>query len=303
LLLDLRTIGWGPASRPTNRRTELFADWIEAQTLVAGVGNSVSKHEIVDRLEGTSLVADSDDGWVLVEDAFSVCRNREDQIGTGYPFSVSGNTIKFFDASKIAYVFCLLISLPEQLRSLRTTYPVEFRDIFEQLVAEALRFSMPRWDIYPTGWSSIAGKAGKGAIVGKIGEWILAKHCDPSVFPNANDAQVDIAAVRPFGDTRSAFPVMLGQCATGVTDWKSKACRPNLDRWQKAVQFSNHPTKLFAVPFALDDESFWEATVECSGLVLDRIRICADLPNLPQPLTEITSEWLERATVALPMAA
>jgi hypothetical protein len=162
---------------------------------------------------------------------------------------------------------------------------------------------LPEWNVYTTGWSAIAKEEGKGAIVGKVGGWTAAKQFDTSVFPNANDAQVDIAAVRHFGDARSAFPVMLGQCATGVTDWKSKACRPNLDRWHKAVQFSSHPTKLFAVPFSLDDHSFWEATVECSGLVLDRTRICMALPSVSEPLGLAIGDWLGKATQTLPLAA
>ena len=131
----------------------------------------------------------------------------------------------------------------------------------------------------------------------------MAKKWDETVFPNANDAQVDIAAVRPFRDRRSAFPVILGQCATGVTDWKSKASRPNLDRWSKAVQFTSTPTKLFAVPFALDDHNFWEATVECSGLVLDRTRLCMHLATGSVELSELVAGWLNEARQALPIAA
>ena len=157
-----------------------------------------------------------------------------------------------------------------------------------------MKATLPGWDIHTTGWSSIAEDVGKGAIVDMVGQWVLAKTWDPSVFPNANDAQVDIAAVRQFGDTRSAFPVILGQCATGVTDWKSKASRPNLDRWHLAVQFSSKPTRLFAVPFSLDDHSFWEATVECRGLVLDRTRLCMKLPKVSDELEARDSRlaWL-----------
>jgi hypothetical protein len=303
LQLDLKTVGWGPAARPTNRRTELVADWIEAQALISGQGSAVSKHEIVDRLEGTALVADSDDGWALVEDAFWACRSRRKQISEAYPFGIAGDSIELVDAERLAYLFCLLVSLPEQLQSLRTRYPTDFRDIFEQLVVEALKLSLPGWQIYSTGWSAIAADEGKGAIVGRVGEWTLAKQWDATVFPNANDAQVDIAAVRPFGDARSAFPVLLGQCATGVTDWKTKASRPNLDRWNMAVQFTSKPTKLFAVPFSLDDHSFWEATSECRGLVLDRARICMALPRLSAPLSTSIEDWLGRARQALPLAA
>lgn len=303
MLLDLKTTGWGPAARPTNRRTELFADWIEAQAFINGLNNALSKHELVDRLEGTSLVKDSDEAWALVDDAFAACRLRRRQIRESYPFMLAGTSIEFENIDRLGYLFCLLVSLPEQLQVLRQSYPTDFRDIFEMLVCEAMTATMPGWQIHPTGWSAIAEEHGKGAIVGKVVEWTLSKQSDQSVFPNANDAQVDIAAVRPFGDARSAFPVLLGQCATGVTDWKSKASRPNLDRWNKAVQFSSLPTKLFAVPFALDEASFWEATVECSGVVLDRTRICMSLPTVSAGLAVTISDWMAKAKQALPLAA
>jgi hypothetical protein len=228
---------------------------------------------------------------------------RRKQIGNGYPFSIAGSAIEWEDHGRLPYLFCLLVSLPEQLKSLRTSYPTDFRDIFEALVIEAMQAALPGWTIHPTGWSTIAEADGKGAVVGKVATWTLAKQWDQSVFPNANDAQVDIAAVRPFGDNRSAFPVILGQCATGVTDWKSKASRPNLDRWIKAVQFPSSPSKLFAVPFSLDNHNFWEATVECSGLVLDRTRLCMHLSDGSVALRTAINAWLEKAREKLPEAA
>jgi hypothetical protein len=227
---------------------------------------------------------------------------RRKQMGASYPLALAGDRIEVSDETKIAYLFCLFASLPEQLKTLRTDYPTNFRDIFEAVVAESLRRSMPHWDVYETGWSTAADE-GKGASVKNVVGWVRAKHSDETVFPNANDAQVDIALVRCFADDRSAFPVMLGQCATGATDWKSKASRPNLDRWSAAVQFSSHPVKIFAVPFALDDANFWEATVECRGLVLDRSRICAPLDSLPDALQARTAAWLAAIRNVLPIAA
>jgi hypothetical protein len=298
--LDLKIVGWGPAANPTPRRTELFADWIEAQAFLSGLHAGISKPDLVDRLEGTSLIKDNDDAWALVDDAFSTCRSRRRLIGQGYPFAVAGQSIEWSDDSKLPYLFCLLASLPEQLKELRTSYPTTFRDIFEQVVVEALSASLPGWNVHPTGWSSIVGK---GPIVAKVGGWCLARKWDETVFPNAKDGQVDIAAVRVFGDSRSAFPVILGQCATGTTDWKTKAARPNLDRWNKAVQFSSTPTKLFAVPFSLDDHNFWEATVECAGLVLDRPRICMHLPEGSADVIGKIQTWLNLAKATLPLAA
>lgn len=298
--LDLKITGWGPFWKPTVRRLELFADWIEAQAFLQGF--HLSQPDLVDRLENTALVKDNDDAWLLVGDAFATCRTRRKQMGASYPFNVAGDHIEWTDDSRTAYLFCLFASLPEQLKGLRQTYPTNFRDIFEELVAESLRRSMPHWSVHETGWST-AADGGKNAIVQSVAGWVRAKHYDLTVFPNANDAQVDIAVVRAFADERSAFPVILGQCATGVTDWKQKASRPNLDRWTAAVQFSSKPLKMFAVPFALDDGNFWEATVECKGLVLDRIRICTPLDELPAVLEAKVAGWLDSIKPILPLAA
>ncbi len=298
--LELPGAGYGPASYPTRRRIELFADWIEAQALL--LEEPLSQPTLVDRLEGTALVRDSDDAWALIGDAFSACRFRRRHMDNAYPFSIAGNMIELETKDRLTYLFCLLASLPEQFTPLRRSYPTEFRDHFEAVVAAALRIIMPDWDVYETGWSKIAADGKKG-IVQKVADWSKGKFQDETVFPSANDAQVDVAVVKRFRDGRSALPVLLGQCATGVTDWKGKAARPNIDRWCKAVQFSSTPIRLFAVPFALDDESFREASVESNGLILDRIRICGVLADVEHDLKVKLTAWLDQAAPMIPIAA
>jgi hypothetical protein len=298
--LELPQTGYGPASYPTRRRIELFADWIEAQALISE--EPLSQPSLVDLLDGTALVTDSDDAWALIGDAFSACRFRRRHLGEAYPFAIAGSVIELESKDRKAYIFCLLASLPEQFTPLRKAYPNDFRDYFEEVVAEALRVIMPGWDVYETGWSKIA-EAGKRGIVQRVAEWSRGKFIDESVFPSANDAQVDVAVIKRFRDGRSAVPVLLGQCATGVTDWKGKAARPNIQRWCKAVQFSSTPVRLFAVPFALDDESFREASVESDGLILDRVRICEALPTVGDVLGAKLTAWLDEATPIIPLAA
>jgi len=300
MLLELPSAGYGPAHNPTRRRIELFADWIEAEALLSG--EPLTKPGLVDRLEGTSLVTDSDDAWALLSDAFNVCRSRRRVIREAYPFSIAGQSIELEDVSRKAYLFCLLASLPEQYVPLRKLYPTDFRDLFEEVVAASLRLILPGWDVYETGWSKIASE-GKAGIVQRVADWAKGKFHDPLVFPAANDAQVDVAVVKRFSDGRSALPVLLGQCATGVTDWKDKTARPNIERWCKAVQFSSTPVRLFAVPFALDLASFREASVESNGLVLDRVRVCETLAVLPSELEAKLAEWLDRASPLIPLAA
>jgi hypothetical protein len=299
--LELPSEGYGSPANPTRRRIELFADWLEAQ--VYALSSALSQPEIVDRLEGTGLVASSDDAWNLVGETFTVCRLRRSTLGVGYPFAIAGKSIELVDDTRAGYVFCLLSSLPEQFKPLRTAYPQDFRDTFETLVAAALRRIMPNWRVLQTGWAQSADPT-KGAVVRSVAELCRGRFVDPLVFPHANDAQVDVALARDFEDGRSAFPVLLGQCATGVTDWKSKMARPNLDRWRKAIIFSSQPLKLFAVPFALDDESFKEASDESDGIVLDRIRICAvQAEDGDAALRHALQAWIAAATQLLPAVA
>lgn len=297
--LELANTGYGSPARPTGRRVELFADWIEAH-VVAREG-PVAKPELVDLLDNAGMVLDNDDGWQLVNDAFARCRSRMRNMGQSYPFVVAGSEIDEAHEA-LPYRFCLLASLPEQLQVLRSTYPTAFRDLFEEVTAEALKRLFPSWEVVQTGWSTIAAE-GRGSVIQMIADRVRARTHDPRVFPHANDAQVDIAAFRPFRDSRAGYPVLLGQCATGVNDWRDKAIRPNLDRWIKAVQFSATPQRLFAVPFSLDDETFYEASFECSGLLLDRNRICENMPSLPADLHARVSDWLTKAQRALPLAA
>ena len=63
------------------------------------------------------------------------------------------------------------------------------------------------WDVYETGWSKISAESKLG-IVRRIAEWSRGKFVDQTVFPSANDAQVDVAVVKQFRDGRSAIPVL-----------------------------------------------------------------------------------------------
>jgi hypothetical protein len=294
--LELPSAGYGSARRPTARRNELFSDWIEAQAFL--LESAVSKPWLVERLDGSKLVKNEADAWTLVSDCFALCRQRRKSIGAPYPFSIAGDALEYSGEGS-AYTFCLLASLPEQFVELREGYPATFRDIFEAVVAESLRSSFPRWDVLETGWAKIAEEGRKQAIR-SIADFARGKFLDETVFKQPKDAQVDVALRRAFSDERPSFPVIMGQCATGVTDWKDKAIRPNLDRWQKAVQFSATPTKLFAVPFAFDHETFWFAATESSGLVLERTRITAALGAIPAQLAGQISAWLEQAKPLIP---
>lgn len=297
--LELANNGYGSPSRPTSRRVELLADWIEAQTLL--INAPLSQSWMVDVLDDAGLVRNEDEGWQLVDDAYGRCRSRMRQLRAAYPFSIAGGEIEIASEAT-AYRFCLMASLPEQITSLRTSFSSAFRDLFEEVTAESVRRSLPDWEVIHTGWTKIAA-GGHGNVVRLVADSAKARTHDVSVFPHANDAQVDIAAFWPFIDGRAGFPILLGQCATGATDWQDKAARPNLDRWIKAVQFSAKPHRFFAIPFSLDDETFNTTSFECDGLVLERNRICRPLESLPSELDAKIKEWLESAVRVLPLAA
>jgi len=84
LPLELTGTGYGPYWRPTVRRVELFSDWLEAQVL--RLGTRLAKAEVVEVLEGTGFVKDSDDAWALIPDAFAVLLGRRGALQDAYPF-------------------------------------------------------------------------------------------------------------------------------------------------------------------------------------------------------------------------
>ena len=131
--LELSGAGYGPAHFPTRRGIELFSDWIEAQALISE--ESLSKPNLVDRLEDTSLVKDSDDAWALISDAFNACQFRRQHLDDAYPFYIANDVIELQSKKRKAYIFCLIASLPEQFTPLRKAYPKEFRDLIEEVVA------------------------------------------------------------------------------------------------------------------------------------------------------------------------
>ena len=96
---------------------------------------SLSKPNLVDRLEDTSLVKDSDDAWALISDAFNACQFRRQHLDDAYPFYIANDVIELQSKKRMAYIFCLIASLPEQFTPLRKAYPKEFRDLFEEVVA------------------------------------------------------------------------------------------------------------------------------------------------------------------------
>jgi hypothetical protein len=69
------------------------------------------------------------------------------------------------------------------------------------------------------------------------------------------------------------------------------------------VQFTAIPTKLFAVPFALDDETFRMAASESAGVILDRIRICSLLAAIPPGLAASLNAWIAKTKQMIPLAA
>ena len=114
-------------------------------------------------------------------------------------------------------------------------------------------------------------------MVNRIADWLgedAGDDINAWAGSQGKDMGLDLLCYRPFPDNRSGFPVYLIQCASGQ-DWTKKVYQPNIELWQKLINFVVRPQNAFAIPFALGDDDFRKQCVLIQGLFLDRCRLLA----------------------------
>ena len=113
------------------------------------------------------------------------------------------------------------------------------------------------------------------------------------------DGGVDVVVWRHFRDARSGFPILLAQCTIQI-EWRPKTRDVSLTLWSDWIRFVATPQKALVIPFAVpDNKSWWEARNRAAGVIVDRLRLCELLDELPRRrlrtlLHGDTSNWLRR---------
>jgi hypothetical protein len=280
---------------PIDLTPTTVADWLEACLLLEERDDRLADAEVEDALKEAgvdecdahlaNLRAEVKRRGMLLADRYPIKRD-----GTGF-----ARQAEWKDC--LPYSFLLLISLNQLYRQLTfaggsATVPAE---LFEYLTSSALkqyvggdtiRIGAPRRPPVPTQFPD--------AVRHVANE--LAETCgygDLEIQQSGDDG-VDIVVWKRFVDGRSSQLVVLAQCAIG-TDWKEK--RSDLDQkvWSRHIRWATGPLTAFAVPFHHESGGSWEETAVRGGIILDRGRIVAHLPDPALSAGELTKvrKWCE----------
>lgn len=275
-MIELPTKGIALSVNKHNCDLNVICDWIEACVMLGG--DELSQADIVDILMEEELYQEQHFASQFIGNVWYELDRRSKLCSTSYCIEVDQQWVKTITNwdQKPAHLFCLLLSLARKYDWWRKQFGNDYTiqgELFEKLAHEALVAIAPGWETHLTGWSrsnpagffktaeDIAEIIGNGIV--NTGLW------DPN---SAGDMGLDLFLYRPFPDNRKGFPYMLIQCASGA-DWKHKRQTPNLDVWRNLINPPTPPMRGFAVPFCLSETEFWQSSVACSGLLIDRCRL------------------------------
>ena len=290
-----------------NVKLDVFCDWLEANVLFED--HELSFTDVIDALIDAHIYDESDMASQIVSSAWTELRRRQSWIRRGSPFSISSSRIERVRSWRqvAAHTFCLLLSLAEWYRDWAHQFGSDYTEqgeLFEELMKESLTKQFNDWQIKLTGWSRTRTQrlrqivdevaSSLGETTGNILRWTRE---------NANDAELDLLAYRPFTDGRVGIPVYLMQCASG-RNWRDKLHTPRLETWKRIVEFTAEPKKAFATPFALLDDEFIQSCSLVNGMLMDRYRILAASNHkvkwLSSELKEKLISWSGPRIVQLP---
>lgn len=255
----------------------VLADWVEA-TLAFDDCDQLSSAEAVSELLAQYIYEDDDFCAEGVANVWAELVRRATWMGSACPFTVDRKVASGSQAwaDVPAASFCLFLSLSrvyhEWSLDLGPDY-TEQGELFERLSSEAAAALLPEWKALKTGWSRSGAKKLRD-VVPEVADHLglTSNPISPWADENANEAGLDLVVHRAFADHRSAEPIYLIQCASGL-DWKGKRQSPDPRVWMRLVTFINSPCRGLTVPFALTDKVFAATGNIVDGLVLDRCRL------------------------------
>jgi hypothetical protein len=263
-----------------------LADWLEVGALLSEDLNG-SRGDLESALGRASVLdpggAEAVDGKVL--DVFSELESRAAAAGSGYPFSVEGPVLQATSNWKncSSYIFCLLLSYFRWKRSSGSPYyPAR---LFEALCAQAarqwvggqaVRFGSPRAsEELPKGFAKALDRVCNELIQEGGGKGSHGLHW-------SKDCGLDVVAWRDWPDALSGKLILFGACASGH-DWQDKTNDLILTSFF-ALQMNEPPEspviRAFFVPHRIPRWRWRQTTVE-AGIIFDRCRIAALVPQLP----------------------
>jgi hypothetical protein len=298
MMFRMPTRGFSESINKHNCDLEPFADWVEGSVLF--LGEPVTRSDLVDRLVENSIYRDQSFAHQWVDTVFGELRRRFCLLSGATPVAVEGTRIVSTRPWKDrpAYAFCVALAIQvhyrkEVLGAIGRDCHIQGR-LFEQLIAELLRAN--DWKVEPTGWShqtarsveqqvrSLAAAIGEGQRGGAVERWTA---------PQAKDSGLDLVAWQAFPDGWSGRPICLLQCASGE-NWTEKLATPNLQTWEKLIEFTTAPRRGLAMPFAPEADEFRRrANQDGLMLLLDRHRLMHTKAGTTYPSADLAKELIQ----------
>ncbi|MEX2120645.1 MAG: hypothetical protein WD847_13715 [Pirellulales bacterium] len=214
-------------------------------------------------------------------------RRRQQILGGGYPFHLTGNILQYRPSSTLVYEFCLAVS---QSPSLNQGDYARLPVAFERLVRDVLVcFLGPGTNGVRTGWPpdghEIRPPRFKDvsrqlhSATGATGEWWWSPDNNLPHDPDSRhvkDEGLDVVVWKGIADGRPGKLFVLGQCACG-NDYQTKfydisADFAKLKKWMKPLSFAT-PLRVFSTPRHIPNDAFFAEVNREAGLTFDRARI------------------------------
>lgn len=213
-------------------------------------------------------------------------QRRQLLLGTGYPFECDGYSMRIRSANvnRFTYLFCLaLCSLQPDLITNRQR-ELQFETVAMHAAknffgGECLRIGAQLVD--PPTYEELYDR-----VIGLIPE--LGRRSRDAA--NKGDAGWDVLVVKSFKDGKFPRLVVLGNCATGRTNFLGKGMETAPDYfWQSFTGEHRSAVLTFlAVPFVMDDDARLRK-LYAQTVSFDRFRICEHAPESSQEI----ADWLE----------
>jgi hypothetical protein len=267
-----------------------IADTVEFQTWAKGEGYTFDA--LKDELN--AALGDGEDAEVVAQNVMDEIQYRQRLLAASYPFECDGYKlrVKGENAGKSTYLFCLALSLLPPVHIENEQRSVQFETIALAAAknffgGDALRIGAPWRTAEIQTYEDLLNRVVE--LIPNLGV-LLNK-----TAPHGGDAGWDVLIVKNFRDNHFPRLVVLGNCATGHTDWKRKGRETEPEYFWS---YFTHPHRsacilFFAVPFTMDDDTRLRK-ISSMTLTFDRFRICENAPQL----SEDVEQWVESIRAA-----
>jgi hypothetical protein len=270
-----------------------IADAVEIRTWASGKPCTFSS--IKEELEAAMSDDDEDGPENLAQEVMDEIQARQVLLGEAYPFECDGYKVEFCPpgAGASTYLFCLGLSLLPPAEISNEQRSVQFETVAMNAAkaffgGTELRIGAPwRTEEIPT-YEDLLKKV--AALIPNLGPHTR------NAAPDGGDCGWDVLIVKGFKDNNFPRLIVLGNCATGRTDWMKKGMEAAPRYFFDSSFTSDHKSVLitfFAVPFAMDDDARKRKLYD-QTITFDRFRICEQAPLSPADF----AVWLEAARPA-----